>query len=209
MDEDCITEMAVNMKQSRQSTTALVKEVCVCICIFQHHYVVFIILYYNLYLISVRHLLKYILNYLPQWRYDHITATYLLLLSKKQRGKPVRLRPEPAVCEDSCSPLHQGLQVRFRTRASMMHCSFKAAYSWYWYIVLLWILFYFFILSLLDQKSSALQWGWRRFDCGFLGHLLRLHRWLPLGFSSTAHTPEGQRSARWNHKKRHGMWKLL
>ncbi|XP_042079352.1 maternal embryonic leucine zipper kinase [Haplochromis burtoni] len=72
MDEDCITEMAVNMKRSRQSTTALVKE----------------------------------------WRYDHITATYLLLLSKKQRGKPVRLRPEPAVCEDSCSPLHQGLQTR-------------------------------------------------------------------------------------------------
>uniref|UniRef100_A0A669D1Y5 Maternal embryonic leucine zipper kinase n=1 Tax=Oreochromis niloticus TaxID=8128 RepID=A0A669D1Y5_ORENI len=87
IDEDCITEMAVNMKRSRQSTTALVKE----------------------------------------WRYDHITATYLLLLSKKQRGKPVRLRPEPAVCEDSCSPLHQGLQVRFRTRASMMLCSFKAA----------------------------------------------------------------------------------
>uniref|UniRef100_I3JQV1 Maternal embryonic leucine zipper kinase n=1 Tax=Oreochromis niloticus TaxID=8128 RepID=I3JQV1_ORENI len=57
IDEDCITEMAVNMKRSRQSTTALVKE----------------------------------------WRYDHITATYLLLLSKKQRGKPVRLRPEPAV----------------------------------------------------------------------------------------------------------------
>uniref|UniRef100_A0A3Q4HLB3 Maternal embryonic leucine zipper kinase n=1 Tax=Neolamprologus brichardi TaxID=32507 RepID=A0A3Q4HLB3_NEOBR len=72
IDEDCITEMAVNMKRSRQSTTALVKE----------------------------------------WRYDHITATYLLLLSKKQRGKPVRLRPEPAVCEDSCSPLHQGLQTR-------------------------------------------------------------------------------------------------
>uniref|UniRef100_A0A7N8X472 Maternal embryonic leucine zipper kinase n=1 Tax=Mastacembelus armatus TaxID=205130 RepID=A0A7N8X472_9TELE len=44
------------------------------------------------------------------WRYDQTTATYLLLLSKKQKGKPVRLRPEPAVCEDSCSPLHQGLQ---------------------------------------------------------------------------------------------------
>lgn len=72
IDEDCITEMAVNMKRSRESTTALVKK----------------------------------------WRYDHTTATYLLLLSKKQRGKPVRLRPEPAVCEDSCSPLHQGLQSR-------------------------------------------------------------------------------------------------
>ncbi|XP_023124969.2 maternal embryonic leucine zipper kinase [Amphiprion ocellaris] len=72
IDEDCITEMAVNMKRSRESTTALVKK----------------------------------------WRYDHTTATYLLLLSKKQRGKPVRLRPEPAVCEDCCSPLHQGLQSR-------------------------------------------------------------------------------------------------
>ncbi|KAK2919000.1 maternal embryonic leucine zipper kinase [Channa argus] len=72
IDEDCITEMAVNMKRSRESTTTLVNE----------------------------------------WRYDHTTATYLLLLSKKQRGKPVRLRPEQAVCEDSCSPLHRGIQSR-------------------------------------------------------------------------------------------------
>ncbi|KAM4585237.1 maternal embryonic leucine zipper kinase [Odontesthes bonariensis] len=70
IDEDCITEMAVNMKRSRESTTVLVKE----------------------------------------WKYDQTTATYLLLLSKKQRGKPVRLRPEPTVCE--VSPLHQGLQTR-------------------------------------------------------------------------------------------------
>uniref|UniRef100_A0A3Q2T3C9 Maternal embryonic leucine zipper kinase n=1 Tax=Fundulus heteroclitus TaxID=8078 RepID=A0A3Q2T3C9_FUNHE len=70
IDEDCITEMAVNMKRSRESTTALVKE----------------------------------------WKYDHITATYLLLLSKKQKGKPIRLRPESALCADS--PLHQGLQKR-------------------------------------------------------------------------------------------------
>uniref|UniRef100_A0A667YRU7 Maternal embryonic leucine zipper kinase n=1 Tax=Myripristis murdjan TaxID=586833 RepID=A0A667YRU7_9TELE len=55
IDEDCITEMAVNMKRSRESTTQLVKE----------------------------------------WRYDQTTATYLLLLSKKRRGKPVRLRREP------------------------------------------------------------------------------------------------------------------
>ncbi|KAK7929430.1 hypothetical protein WMY93_005825 [Mugilogobius chulae] len=72
IDEDCITEMAVNMKRSRESTTALVKE----------------------------------------WHYDHTTATYLLLLSKKQRGKPVRLRHEPMLHEDSCSPLHQGLQTK-------------------------------------------------------------------------------------------------
>ena len=38
-----------------------------------------------------------------------------VILSKKQRGKPVRLRPEPTVCEDSCSPHHQELQVWFRT----------------------------------------------------------------------------------------------
>uniref|UniRef100_A0A8D3DR62 Maternal embryonic leucine zipper kinase n=1 Tax=Scophthalmus maximus TaxID=52904 RepID=A0A8D3DR62_SCOMX len=82
IDEDCITEMAVNMKRSRESTTALVKE----------------------------------------WRYDHTTVTYLLLLSKKQRGKPVRLRPEPTVCEDFCSPSHQGLQVRLGTTTPTMLC---------------------------------------------------------------------------------------
>ncbi|XP_019732386.1 maternal embryonic leucine zipper kinase [Hippocampus comes] len=71
IDEDCITEMAVNMKRSRESTTALVKE----------------------------------------WHYDHITATYLLLLSKKQRGKPVRLHVEPHITEDACSPLHGRLQA--------------------------------------------------------------------------------------------------
>ncbi|XP_040043224.2 maternal embryonic leucine zipper kinase [Gasterosteus aculeatus] len=72
IDKDCITEMAVSMKRSRESATALVSE----------------------------------------WRYDQTTATYLLLLSKKQRGRPVRLRPEPTAREDSCSPLHQGLQTR-------------------------------------------------------------------------------------------------
>lgn len=71
IDEDCITEMAVNMKRCRESTTALIEE----------------------------------------WQYDHTTATYLLLLSKKQRGKPVRLRSQPVLREDSCSPLHQGLQT--------------------------------------------------------------------------------------------------
>ncbi|XP_023812237.1 maternal embryonic leucine zipper kinase [Oryzias latipes] len=69
IDEDCITEMAVYMKKSRESTTALVKE----------------------------------------WKYDQTTATYLLLLSKKRGGKPVRLRREPAACEDS--PLHRELQI--------------------------------------------------------------------------------------------------
>uniref|UniRef100_A0A8C7II38 Maternal embryonic leucine zipper kinase n=1 Tax=Oncorhynchus kisutch TaxID=8019 RepID=A0A8C7II38_ONCKI len=46
IDEDCITEMSVSLKISRQSTLQLVNE----------------------------------------WKYDQTTATYLLLLSKKQRG---------------------------------------------------------------------------------------------------------------------------
>uniref|UniRef100_A0AAZ3RVZ1 non-specific serine/threonine protein kinase n=1 Tax=Oncorhynchus tshawytscha TaxID=74940 RepID=A0AAZ3RVZ1_ONCTS len=54
IDEDCITEMSVSLKISRQSTLQLVNE----------------------------------------WKYDQTTATYLLLLSKKQRGKPVRIRPQ-------------------------------------------------------------------------------------------------------------------
>uniref|UniRef100_A0A3Q2Z912 Maternal embryonic leucine zipper kinase n=1 Tax=Kryptolebias marmoratus TaxID=37003 RepID=A0A3Q2Z912_KRYMA len=86
LDEDCVTEMAVNMKRSRESTTTLVKE----------------------------------------WKYDQTTATYLLLLSKKQRGKPVRLRPEPAVCEES--PLRQ-LQVRNRIRLVSPSVEMRSTYS--------------------------------------------------------------------------------
>ncbi|XP_064147796.1 maternal embryonic leucine zipper kinase isoform X2 [Loxodonta africana] len=32
------------------------------------------------------------------WQYDHLTATYLLLLAKKARGRPVRLRLPPFSC---------------------------------------------------------------------------------------------------------------
>ncbi|CAL8331666.1 unnamed protein product [Merluccius merluccius] len=72
IDEDCITEMAVGLKRSRESTTRLVKE----------------------------------------WRYDQTTAIYLLLLAKKRRGRPVRLRLEQPIYDpSSCSPLHQGMQV--------------------------------------------------------------------------------------------------
>uniref|UniRef100_A0A667YB84 Maternal embryonic leucine zipper kinase n=1 Tax=Myripristis murdjan TaxID=586833 RepID=A0A667YB84_9TELE len=58
------------------------------------------------------------------WRYDQTTATYLLLLSKKRRGKPVRLRREPPACDvTSCSPLHWGQQVRLKSSAPTMLCS--------------------------------------------------------------------------------------
>ncbi|KAM5331004.1 maternal embryonic leucine zipper kinase isoform 1-T4 [Glossophaga mutica] len=40
------------------------------------------------------------------WQYDHLTATYLLLLAKKVRGKPVRLRLPPFPCgQASGTPL--------------------------------------------------------------------------------------------------------
>ncbi|XP_008072360.1 maternal embryonic leucine zipper kinase isoform X4 [Carlito syrichta] len=37
------------------------------------------------------------------WQYDHLTATYLLLLVKKARGKPVRLRLLPFSCGQTSS----------------------------------------------------------------------------------------------------------
>uniref|UniRef100_A0A672MRE4 non-specific serine/threonine protein kinase n=1 Tax=Sinocyclocheilus grahami TaxID=75366 RepID=A0A672MRE4_SINGR len=61
IDEDCITEMAVASKQSRQLTIQLVSE----------------------------------------WKYDQMTATYLLLLAKKRQGRPVRLRAECPVIEST------------------------------------------------------------------------------------------------------------
>ncbi|XP_030644066.1 maternal embryonic leucine zipper kinase [Chanos chanos] len=66
IDEDCITEMAVALKRSRQSTIQLVSE----------------------------------------WKYDQTTATYLLLLAKKQRGRPVRLRADIPAQNLACSPSH-------------------------------------------------------------------------------------------------------
>uniref|UniRef100_A0A673LHJ8 Maternal embryonic leucine zipper kinase n=1 Tax=Sinocyclocheilus rhinocerous TaxID=307959 RepID=A0A673LHJ8_9TELE len=70
IDEDCITEMAVASKQSRQLTIQLVSE----------------------------------------WKYDQMTATYLLLLAKKRQGRPVRLRAECPVIDRMYSPL-QDIQV--------------------------------------------------------------------------------------------------
>ncbi|KAK3507381.1 hypothetical protein QTP70_015795 [Hemibagrus guttatus] len=64
IDEDCITEMAVTFKRSKQSTIRLISE----------------------------------------WRYDQTTATYLLLLAKKQRGRPVRLRADVITHDTTCSP---------------------------------------------------------------------------------------------------------
>uniref|UniRef100_A0A8K9X150 Maternal embryonic leucine zipper kinase n=1 Tax=Oncorhynchus mykiss TaxID=8022 RepID=A0A8K9X150_ONCMY len=88
IDEDCITEMSVSLKISRQSTLQLVNE----------------------------------------WKYDQTTATYLLLLSKKQRGKPVRIRPQLPVCDVmSCSPQRLGVQVRIYCYLSSLRDQTKHA----------------------------------------------------------------------------------
>uniref|UniRef100_A0A8C7JDY2 non-specific serine/threonine protein kinase n=1 Tax=Oncorhynchus kisutch TaxID=8019 RepID=A0A8C7JDY2_ONCKI len=90
IDEDCITEMSVSLKISRQSTLQLVNE----------------------------------------WKYDQTTATYLLLLSKKQRGKPVRIRPQLPVCDVmSCSPQRLGVQVRIYLRWGELQRSDKIVTS--------------------------------------------------------------------------------
>lgn len=110
----------------------------------------------------------------PQWQYDQTTATYLLLLLKKQRGKPVRLRPKPTACEDSCSPLHRGLQVTI----PKMLCTFSGvlytegthgfpAPS---------VLRFLFSLSPPDEGSPSLQRGRGRRDCGFSGLRIGVHR---------------------------------
>uniref|UniRef100_A0A8K9WT86 Maternal embryonic leucine zipper kinase n=1 Tax=Oncorhynchus mykiss TaxID=8022 RepID=A0A8K9WT86_ONCMY len=90
IDEDCITEMSVSLKISRQSTLQLVNE----------------------------------------WKYDQTTATYLLLLSKKQRGKPVRIRPQLPVCDVmSCSPQRLGVQVRIYCYLSSLSLSVPLSLS--------------------------------------------------------------------------------
>lgn len=63
MDEDCVTELSVYYKHSRESMSRLISE----------------------------------------WDYDHTTATYLLLQTKKSRGKPVRLVRSSAAAEPFAS----------------------------------------------------------------------------------------------------------
>uniref|UniRef100_A0A8D2J1V1 Maternal embryonic leucine zipper kinase n=1 Tax=Varanus komodoensis TaxID=61221 RepID=A0A8D2J1V1_VARKO len=62
LDEDCITELSVFHKCSREHMTDVISE----------------------------------------WKYDHVSATYLLLQTKKAHGKPVRLRI-PTVTSDCAS----------------------------------------------------------------------------------------------------------
>ncbi|XP_032942368.1 maternal embryonic leucine zipper kinase [Catharus ustulatus] len=50
-----------------------------------------------------------ILQLITEWKYDHMSATYLLLLSKKARGKRVRLRT-PCLTEHASTMMSTGLE---------------------------------------------------------------------------------------------------
>ncbi|XP_029426604.1 maternal embryonic leucine zipper kinase isoform X2 [Nannospalax galili] len=53
---------------------------------------------------------------ISSWQYDHLTATYLLLLAKKARGKPVRLQPPPFCCgPTSATPKSKNLSLEDMT----------------------------------------------------------------------------------------------
>ncbi|XP_054999290.1 maternal embryonic leucine zipper kinase isoform X2 [Sorex araneus] len=72
LDEDCITELSVHHRNTRQMMEGLVS----------------------------------------LWQYDHLTATYLLLLAKKARGKPVRLRRPSFSCEQSSTTPSTGIRSK-------------------------------------------------------------------------------------------------
>lgn len=53
------------------------------------------------------------------WQYDHLTATYLLLLAKKARGKPVRLRLPTFSCEQASTTPFTAIQSKNRSLEDM------------------------------------------------------------------------------------------
>ncbi|KAM6169338.1 maternal embryonic leucine zipper kinase isoform 2-T2 [Rhynchocyon petersi] len=54
-------------------------------------------------------------NLLSLWQYDHLTATYLLLLAKKSRGRPVRLRLPFSCGQASVTPSRDFKFAKHRT----------------------------------------------------------------------------------------------
>ncbi|KFZ59772.1 Maternal embryonic leucine zipper kinase, partial [Podiceps cristatus] len=83
LDEDCVTELSVFHKQSRETILELISE----------------------------------------WKYDQMSATYLLLQSKKARGKRVRLRV-PCLTEDASATQSAGPKFeKTVTHEDMPDCS--------------------------------------------------------------------------------------
>ncbi|XP_010617689.1 maternal embryonic leucine zipper kinase isoform X2 [Fukomys damarensis] len=65
------------------------------------------------------------------WQYDHLTATYLLLLAKKTRGKPVRLRLPSFSCEpDSATPKSKNLSLEDVTTGGENYVAGLIDYEW-------------------------------------------------------------------------------
>uniref|UniRef100_A0A8D0CI69 Maternal embryonic leucine zipper kinase n=1 Tax=Scleropages formosus TaxID=113540 RepID=A0A8D0CI69_SCLFO len=54
-----------------------------------------------------------------EWKYDNTTATYLLLLAKKRRGKPVRLCPDVHLENVPCSPLQDSVFLHSQRSRSL------------------------------------------------------------------------------------------
>lgn len=82
LDQDCVTELAVHYSKTvddMRNTLLEVREE----------------LSHNLSLTGAL-----IMGFnLLQWKYDYLTATYLLLLNKKSKGRPVRLLPRRVLVE--------------------------------------------------------------------------------------------------------------
>ncbi|KAI1887668.1 hypothetical protein AGOR_G00192680 [Albula goreensis] len=57
--------------------------------------------------VSYKRSRKGTIQLVSEWKYDQTTATYLLLLAKKQQGKPVRLRPDNPVQDIHFSPVQE------------------------------------------------------------------------------------------------------
>uniref|UniRef100_A0A3B1K865 Maternal embryonic leucine zipper kinase n=1 Tax=Astyanax mexicanus TaxID=7994 RepID=A0A3B1K865_ASTMX len=66
---------------------------------------------------------KSTIQLVSEWKYDQTTATYLLLLAKKQRGKPVRLRVEMPTQDPSCCSL-QDIQVTLHFYSGLQKYSY-------------------------------------------------------------------------------------
>ncbi|NWU46262.1 MELK kinase, partial [Dromas ardeola] len=92
LDEDCVTELSVFHKQSKENILKLISE----------------------------------------WKYDQMSATYLMLQSKKARGKSIRLSV-PCLTEYASTSQAAGLEVN-RTREWLMEYSLPqtacSVYKW-------------------------------------------------------------------------------
>lgn len=98
IDSDCVTELSVHYGVTRDEMKGMVGEV-------RDHFIhLFIEMKKFCFLFELFHLwnachLSILMSLLLQWKYDYLTATYLLLLNKKLKGRPIRLLSQKALTE--------------------------------------------------------------------------------------------------------------